>query len=220
MPNPDPLWFEGGRAIALPTRRGLAQVEIPNGVDWHKRAADGVNFPERFAYIERAPQQDKTPDYVVLCTMSDLGHPRVDEVRVKAVAGGLEVRPADVRRLKSIHEVIEICAEYVFIRMHGVVGDSFKDTESQLRELAARDRLDAKRLVRTLRERAPRLNPDTTVEGVARVYLEAVPTGKPTKAVVEELGMQRKTAEVWIRKARDRGLIPPTTKGRIEHNHG
>jgi len=161
-----------------------------------------------------------TPDYVVLCTTGAQGHPRVEEIRVRAAPGGLEVRPADVKRPKSTHDVVEMCAEYVFVRMHSVVGHSFTETDRKMAALQAQDRLDAKVLVRTLRERAPRLNPETTVEDVARVYVEAIPTGKPTMAVVNQLDMQRKTAEVWIRKARDRGLIPPTTQGRIERNDG
>jgi transposase-like protein len=50
---------------------------------------------------------------------------------------------------------------------------------------------------------------DDRLVRVARVYLTAYPKGAPRVVVAETLDVSRRTANYWIKQARDEGLIPP-----------
>lgn len=60
----------------------------------------------------------------------------------------------------------------------------------------------------------PRLG-DDTYRRVADVYTAALRQGlPPTKTVGDAESISRATAATWVRRARQRGFLPPTTKGR------
>ncbi|WP_345262615.1 hypothetical protein [Nocardioides nanhaiensis] len=53
-------------------------------------------------------------------------------------------------------------------------------------------------------------------EDVARIYNEAVDSGRyPLQAVMETRFVTRSTASRWVRQARDRGLLPATSQGKM-----
>ena len=49
---------------------------------------------------------------------------------------------------------------------------------------------------------------------VAASYLEARDSGKPTSAVAAKWSVSITRAATWVRRARQRGLLPPTKQGR------
>ena len=56
---------------------------------------------------------------------------------------------------------------------------------------------------------------DRRYQRVARVYREAWARGeRPTRAVAQEFGVTSKHAGTLVRRARERGLLPPTSQGR------
>lgn len=56
---------------------------------------------------------------------------------------------------------------------------------------------------------------DIDLDELAKVYLEACEAGQwPTKAVTEHFGYSRSTLNKYVIKARQAGLIPPTTTGK------
>jgi hypothetical protein len=61
--------------------------------------------------------------------------------------------------------------------------------------------------------RALRGRPDDELSRVAAVYRENI-KGSPAQAVELAFGWTRRTADRRIRAARDRGLLPPTTRGK------
>ena len=53
------------------------------------------------------------------------------------------------------------------------------------------------------------------LHAVAAVYRRALMVGEPpTKAVVDDLGLARSTAGRWVMKAREKGFLGETTKGK------
>lgn len=61
-------------------------------------------------------------------------------------------------------------------------------------------------VVKGLRARARRRVDHRLLEEVARIYRANVKSGKPTKAVRDELGLPTSTASYYVRHARDAGL--------------
>lgn len=57
--------------------------------------------------------------------------------------------------------------------------------------------------------RKNRLTPEH-FRAVAKVYLDAEPTGQPTKTVAEHFGCGRSTAAHWVMRARRDGYLPET----------
>jgi hypothetical protein len=56
---------------------------------------------------------------------------------------------------------------------------------------------------------------DEDLRAVADIYqLGYMTGGAPTKTVMDRLGLPRSTASRWIRMARERGLLGPTTRGK------
>lgn len=55
---------------------------------------------------------------------------------------------------------------------------------------------------------------DEALEEVARVYLEAWQVGEPTLAVAEAFSLSRSAAAKRVARARERGFLPKTTRGR------
>ena len=56
---------------------------------------------------------------------------------------------------------------------------------------------------------------DEALNAVAAVYRRALMVGEPpTKAVVDDLGLARSTAGRWVMKAREKGFLGSTTKGK------
>lgn len=56
---------------------------------------------------------------------------------------------------------------------------------------------------------------ETTIRKATQVYLDPRNGRAPTAAVARELNIARSTAAKYVRRARDMGLIAPTTPGRV-----
>jgi hypothetical protein len=73
---------------------------------------------------------------------------------------------------------------------------------------------DARRGER-LSPRRPDEEPSSFYRRVANFYKATMGTGgKPTTAIAESAGVPKTTAARWVREARQRNFLPPTTKGR------
>jgi hypothetical protein len=55
---------------------------------------------------------------------------------------------------------------------------------------------------------------------VARIYRLAAGTGAPTRAVAEHFTIDKSTAAKQVARARARGFLPPTTRGRVGRGDG
>ncbi len=83
----------------------------------------------------------------------------------------------------------------------------------RLKELLRAD-LDARRGERLVARQSDE-TPDAFYKRVASFYKVMMERGgKPTSAIAESAGVTKTTAARWVREARQRNLLPPTTKGR------
>ncbi len=85
--------------------------------------------------------------------------------------------------------------------------------------LSAREREEARGRVHGLVGRQPSERTaldDERLREVERIYREAVEAGaSPTLAVAHELYVSRASAGRYVMKARQRGFLPTTTRGRV-----
>jgi hypothetical protein len=65
-------------------------------------------------------------------------------------------------------------------------------------------------------------DPDSHYKEIADLYLQAVGEGirHPTKQVAALRHVEYRTAATWVYRARERGLLPPTTPGKITRPRG
>lgn len=130
----------------------------------------------------------------------DDGVPRCRAVRVTSVAGGRDVQSADLRRL-MIEQLIE-AAVVTTGRTdtgEGLSGWGGTDALHKRMEATAAAAREARRLSR-------RRITDDVLRKVAEVY-QANP-GAPTKAVAEAFRIERRTARLYVERARKAALLP------------
>jgi hypothetical protein len=83
----------------------------------------------------------------------------------------------------------------------------------RVKELLRAD-LEARRGERLVARQSDEM-PDSFYRRVANFYKATMETGgKPTTAIAESAGVPKTTAARWVREARQRNFLPPTTKGR------
>ncbi len=73
---------------------------------------------------------------------------------------------------------------------------------------------EAAKVVQRARSASRQVITEETIREVARVY-RANATRRPTQAVAKAFGVQHRTASKYVRRARDIGLLPETTAGKV-----
>jgi len=88
-------------------------------------------------------------------------------------------------------------------RPHNSIERFFTDDEKKILKKSLEKRLHQK------------ITPEF-LKRISEIYLEAAKeSSKPTKAVANYFGKDIKTAQSWVKRARDQRLLPPTTRGKI-----
>jgi hypothetical protein len=164
---------------------------------------DGTEVPSAFTYVE-TPADPAEPMYFVECAHDGRGRPRIAAVHV--VSRGRDVYSSDLRRLRSLEDVVEQAWVAAAFRKGSVTGDSLEEVTRAIERIASEQVAANRKNVRGLRRQVRRkVTPELLAE-VAEVYRENVDTGKPTLAVREHFELAESTASLYVKRARDAGL--------------
>lgn len=201
----DPFtYWPDARRLDIPIADGTAYVTAPADVEWRLRD-DGFHAPALFTYVE-VPRDRSTPFYVLECVTDPKGRPELVALHVvKRPKTGREVRSSDLRALRSVEEILEVAGTAVLWRAHFGVADTFEEADAIMDGEHNADAPARRAIVQGLRKRAPRRVTDALLDEVAAVYRDALPTGKPTKAVLERFGFPPSTASLYVKRARESG---------------
>lgn len=168
-------------------------------------SADGTLTPERFTYVE-TPSDPAAPSYLVECAHDGQGRVRIDAVHVIRRPDGRDVFSSDLRRLRSLEDVVEEAWLAASFRSATVLGDSLEEVTEALERVVATQSAEDRRTIRGLRRQVRRKVTPELLEEVAEVYRENLATGKPTLAVREHFGLAESTASLYVKRARAAGL--------------
>jgi Family of unknown function (DUF6214) len=142
------------------------------------------------------------PDVAMIIEVRQ-GLPVCTEIRFVSRADGPEVRAKDLKSVPILDWTDEIVAACSWVRMES--GGIMQISGTQRRD-------EARRNVARARVGRPRVSPEQ-LEKVARVYREHS-DDRPTHAVQRAFGGSYRTAARNVERARDAGLLPPTTPGK------
>jgi hypothetical protein len=177
-------------------RRSVFRTPRDFRVNWHGEYAqlgDHVTVPSRMTLTVTG---DGVPTIVAEIEIGDDKVPRLHEVRVTSPEGR-EVRNVDLLWIDA-DKLVEIAAV--------LCGDGRRDPSSAFEDDES-DRI--RRTVRRTRKRS-QINADLLAQ-VARLYTTA--ESKPTQTVATTLGVADRTARLYVRRARDAGLLPEYERG-------
>ena len=155
-------------------------------------------LPRRF--VACFPDNRGGPELHLRFEMS-AGVPYCREVALRSVPGGREVRQVDIRSA-DLEQYLEIACQMAALpvtqKLEG--GGIMASQVTSPAGLAA-----VARSVSRARRNTRRQIPDSRLPEVAEVY-EANP-GRPTAAVAERFGIALRTASLYVKRARDAGLL-------------
>lgn len=169
-------------------------------------------------WIELTTTGGVAPDMRVRVEVRD-GSPQVVEIGWKVRAGEREVLHKDLRDIDLPKLAIDLyasCFQEIHPFPEGPDG-AFPD-DDQLDEWAAQVR-KSKQAARNFvdRQRRPkehRAINDELLKSVAKVYRANIANRAPTQAVAKHFGVGNRMASTYVQKARGRGLLSPTTRGK------
>jgi hypothetical protein len=163
---------------------------------------DGSWTPKEFTYVE-FPTKSELPYFVMECDHGANLAPRIVAFQVIAQASTRDVRSVDLRRAR-LEDALELAWTRV-THWPAVVSDVVP-AQSMKAELA---RQPSRRVLRGLRAQGRRKVTDDVHNEVARVYREHLKTGAPTKAVADYFQVQPSTASLYVKRAREAGVLEP-----------
>lgn len=163
-----------------------------------------VHLPERFMAQATLPAEGLA---VTLGLVLEDGHPVADMVQVERFAG----QPAITKSTLRTVEVEELTWLATMNVTHYVAQELGEHPGSTWPDVVAG----------SLTARRPHRLTDDHLREVAEVYKRAVTDGEAvTAAVVEHFGgedvLPVDTASKWIKRARERGFLPKTKRGRVK----
>lgn len=135
--------------------------------------------------------------------------PRVVAFGWRANEGQVEIRQSTVRAIKVSTAVDTVYAPWV-----GEVRDVWRDKDGQ--SLRAELGEEQHRVIRGLLDELRNGRRHVTaafLRQVAEVYRANFDTA-PAEAVARTFGVKQRMAHAYVRRARDRGFLPPTTQGK------
>lgn len=165
---------------------------------------DGTWTPKEFTYVEMASDAT-TPYFVMECEYStpDLV-PRIMSFQLIQRDPSREVRSTDLRhvRLEDALEQawLKVTNRPATVRENGA-------TPAEMVSPATIEQ-DKRRTLRGLRSQNRRKVTPNLNQEVAEIWL-ADATGAPTKAVADHFDLAPSTASLYVKRARDAGLLPP-----------
>jgi len=159
---------------------------------------------------------DKWPSLQMTIEVRD-GAPHCTELTMRAHPEGREVRGVDIRAVRLEDWVDNVTSEaamdvvtaedgsMIFRRSLASVMNGGK-AEQEFRE--------ARKAMRNARSGARRTVTDDLLRQVADIYRLNV-TDRPVEAVQGAFGTSHRTAARYVQTARDKGFLPPTTRGKV-----
>lgn len=158
------------------------------------------------------------PDMHVRVEVRD-GSPQVVELGWKTRPDQREIRQKDLRAVDITKLAVDLYAGFFELRHPFPKGPNGEfPTDEQLDEWAAKRRKSrqaARNFVdRQRRPREHRAINDELLMSVAEVYRANVNKRAPTQAVAKHFGVGNRMASTYVQKARERGLLPPTIRGK------
>jgi hypothetical protein len=170
---------------------------------------DGTWSPREFTYVEM-PSNETTPYFVMECEYSreDLV-PRIMTFQVIQRDPAREVRSTDLRNV-HLEDALEQAWLKVTRRPATVMEDGASPAEMVSQAAVEQDK---RKTLRGLRSQNRRKITTNVHQKVAEIY-QADATGAPTKAVAKHFDLAPSTASLYVKRARDAGLLPAPSKGR------
>ena len=193
--------------------------EIRQRVDFEVGYAEALITPEPVEIGDRLvppaidvtfPGVDGQPRLTMRLEVVD-GVPQCRKLTIESNDGGRGVRPLDLAAVRVADWVDDIYAMFArrIIKRHssGAPAVTVSEASCERHMEAVRQFQDGRK------GKAARKLDDTFLAGVAAVYRQHFGEG-PTKAVAAAYGVGHRTASMYVTKARRRGLLPETTRGR------
>jgi hypothetical protein len=168
---------------------------------------DGTWSPREFTYVEM-PSDATTPYFVLECEYSahDLV-PRIMSFQLIQRDPSREVRSTDLR---NVH--LEDALEQAWLKVTNRPATVTENGASPAEMVSsATVEQDKRRTLHGLRSQNRRKVTPNLNQKVAEIWL-ADTTGAPTKAVRDHFGLAPSTASLYVKRARDAGLLPPPKK--------
>lgn len=187
--------------------RGLITTESSGVVRLGKTVV-----PERVAYV--IDGREASPSLRIEFVMRD-GNPVCTSVHVEANPDGRGVLTGDLTTIPSLKAL----AVDVFTAMSSGTMSANEEAALEGLDVAARIRAKARAQFAAStdpdarRAAASEIRTDAELQDVARVYRENI-DGHPRKAVQDVFGWTPRTASRRVERARDKGYLPKTTRGR------
>lgn len=135
------------------------------------------------------------------------GIPQCREVLLRSLPDGREVRQSDIRSA-DVEHFLEVACQMVALH---VTEEHGADAVAAAHSGAPGDLSHVARSVSRARRNTRRQIPDDKLHLVAEVY-RASPA-RPTAAVAEHFGIALRTASLYVRRARDAGLLKEVEHG-------
>lgn len=204
--------FYTGMVLVLP-------IEIPNA-GWQSGAA---TWPGNVRLTATTPDKMRlgTSDMAVPAALhwefeGAPGYPSITakiEVREGVPElSAFELRsPAGARGLRNI-DFAAVNVDVLITNVMAWCGVRYVEHGAAWQEIDV-DPADMIRAAERARRGRPRMSA-AKLEEIAQTYRDAQPTGRPTAAVAARYGVQQRTAESYVQRARRAGLLPPTTPGK------
>ena len=166
---------------------------------------DGTWTPREFTYVE-VPSDGTAPYFVMECEYSphDLV-PRIMTIQViQRDPSSREVRSTDLRHI-HLEDALEQAWLKVTYRPVKV-----RDADASPADMVSPATVEQgkRRTLRGLRSQNRRKVTPNLNQKVAEIWL-ADDTGAPTKAVADHFDLAPSTASLYVKRARDAGLLPP-----------
>jgi hypothetical protein len=166
---------------------------------------DGTWSPREFTYVEM-PSDANAPYFVMECEYSahDL-LPRIMSIQlIQGDDPSREVRSTDLR-----HVHLEDALEQAWLKVTNRPATVTENGASPAEMVSpATVEQDKRRTLRGLRSQNRRKVTPNLNKKVAEIWL-ADTTGAPTKAVADHFDLAPSTASLYVKRARDAGLLPP-----------
>ena len=135
------------------------------------------------------------------------GIPQCREVLLASLPDGREIRQSDIRSA-DLEQFLEVACQMVAPHISGLPVLS----ETGFEHPGVPTHADVARSVARARRNTRRQIPDSKLPEVAEVY-RANPD-RPTAAVAEHFGIALRTASLYVRRARDAGLLEEAQHGK------
>jgi hypothetical protein len=185
---------------------GEAYVVYPDSPKFSIKNEDGTLSPTEFTYVEM-PKDETAPYFRMECEYSppDLV-PRITAFHVIQRERSREVRSTDLRHIR-----LEEALQEAWLKV--TVRTVYRNTRVSPPVLVFQQITDhdIRKTLHGLRSKNRRKITPTVDREVAEIW-QADTTGAPTKAVADHFGLAPSTASLYVKRARDAGLLPPPPK--------